>query len=562
MAKTKYEEQIDAVIEKQIDALFSKYELGRDVFKKADWRMPLRLKEGATGTTNCLALMVDACGIIAKERYKLETNRNVIEVVGSARMIELYANIGLPRNYTHWSYGKQIEIMERNFDVGAMNLAFEIVINSNPTIASCMNTNSNMMMLLVIAHASFGHNTFFKNNVLFKENTNADEILGDLERMADYVAECEQKYGIDRVEKLLDACHALGAHAVDYSPRVPKYKSPVELAAHYAALELARERSYNPRAEDTKIKDWQKDSFSALLTARDPNVPLGEQNLLRVIGEMAPHLESWERRIIGMICDRAQYFYPQQQTKMGNEGCASFVHWKTMHDLHDLGLINDGMMIDFFQSHTGATQQLDESGPQVRINPYALGFAMSEDIERICKDPTDEDKKWFPSFAGSYIGYPERPGSQDYMDVIKDFWFNYNDVGRIYQYLSPKVMHDFRMFTVLADDKKGAVVTAVADDLGFEEIRRTMAESYDLTRSVPSISFLDYDERGDRTLTLKHQSINRKTLADDDAVETLKHIKYLWKHPVVLVDFDEDEKPIRTLAVPTMQKSRVLSPRP
>ena len=98
----------------------------------------------------------------------------------------------------------------------------------------------------------------------------------------------------------------------------------------------------------------------------------------------------------------AQYFYPQRQTKMMNEGCATYVHHRIMNRLHEQGRISDGALLEFLHSHTSVILQPDFDDPRYSgINPYALGFAMMEDIERICRTPTDEDREWFPDIAGS-----------------------------------------------------------------------------------------------------------------------------------------------------------------
>ena len=141
------------------------------------------------------------------------------------------ASVGMPVNYRHWSYGKEFIATEKNYRRGHMGLAYEIVINSDPCIAYLMEENTLPMQALVMAHACFGHNSFFKGNYLFKMWTDASSIIDYLVYAKNYVAHCEDKHGIDAVEELLDSCHALMNHGVDRYRRPSRKTLAQELAA-------------------------------------------------------------------------------------------------------------------------------------------------------------------------------------------------------------------------------------------------------------------------------------------------------------------------------------------
>jgi len=143
------------------------------------------------------------------QHYQLDTYPNQIEVITAEQMMDAYASIGMPIGYNHWTFGKKFIETEQTYKRGYMGLAYEIVINSNPCIAYLMEENSVTMQALVMAHACYGHNSFFKNNYLFKSWTDASSIIDYLLFAKNYVAKCEQKYGIDAVETCLDACHAI-----------------------------------------------------------------------------------------------------------------------------------------------------------------------------------------------------------------------------------------------------------------------------------------------------------------------------------------------------------------
>ena len=160
---------------------------------------------------------------IAK-KFKLDTYPNQIEVITAEQMMDAYASIGMPLNYTHWSFGKKFIQTEQQYRRGQMGLAYEIVINSDPCIAYLMEENTITMQALVMAHACYGHNSFFKGNYLFETWTDASSIIDYLVFAKNYIAKCEQKYGYEDVENMLDSCHALMNYGVD------RYKRPQKIS--------------------------------------------------------------------------------------------------------------------------------------------------------------------------------------------------------------------------------------------------------------------------------------------------------------------------------------------
>jgi len=186
--------------------------------KKSD-----RLSQGPDWSFELIQQYDEEIGKIAKE-FGLDTYPNQIEIISSEQMMDAYASVGMPLGYHHWSYGKQFLEVEQNYKRGRMGLAYEIVINSSPCIAYLMEENNMMMQALVIAHACYGHNSFFKGNYLFRTWTDATAIIDYLVFAKKYILECEEKYGIEEVELTLDSCHALMNFGVD------RYKRPVPLS--------------------------------------------------------------------------------------------------------------------------------------------------------------------------------------------------------------------------------------------------------------------------------------------------------------------------------------------
>ncbi len=457
--------------------------------------------------------------------HGLDTYANQIEIISAEQMMDAYASVGMPVGYHHWSYGKQFLEVERRYKRGQMGLAYEIVINSDPCIAYLMEENTMMMQVLVLAHASYGHNSFFKGNYLFRQWTAADAIIDYLVFAKNYIARCEQKYGVRAVEEILDACHALMNYGVD------RYKRPQRLS-------LRREQQ-RQKERAAYIQSQVNELWRTLPTPphreraekedRFPAEP--QENLLYFIEKHAPLLEPWEREIVRIVRKLAQYFYPQRQTKVMNEGWATFWHYTLVNELYDEGLIGDGYMLEFLGNHTNVIAQPDFDDPRYGgINPYALGFAIFRDLRRICEAPDDEDRHWFPDIAGN-----------DWHRTLDFAMRNFKDESFIAQYLSPKVIRDLKLFTVLDDDRQRYLeIGAIHDEAGYRAVRQALAAQYDLGNLEPNIQVVNVDRRGDRSLTLRHQRYQRRPLDEKTAEQVMAHLARLWGFPVRLEIEDED----------------------
>ncbi|WP_019101536.1 SpoVR family protein, partial [Chromobacterium haemolyticum] len=439
------------------------------------------------------------------------------------QMMDAYASVGMPVNYHHWSYGKHFVATEKSYKRGQMGLAYEIVINSNPCIAYLMEENSMTMQALVIAHAAYGHNSFFKGNYLFRAWTDASAIIDYLVFAKSYITKCEERYGIDAVEELLDSCHALMNYGVD------RYKRPQKLSlAKEQARQEEREQYLQMQVNDLwrTIPKRDKDG-SDKSPPRFPPEP--QENLLYFIEKSAPLLEPWQREVVRIVRKVAQYFYPQRQTQVMNEGWATFWHYTILNRLYDKGMVTDGFMMEFLQSHTNVVYQPPVTARWYNgINPYALGFSMYQDIKRICEAPTDEDRAWFPDLAGT-------PWRESLEFAMK----NFKDESFISQYLSPKLIRDFRLFSIRDDDHDDKLeVSAIHDDMGYRDIRGKLAEQYNLGSREPNIQVWSVNVRGDRSLVLRHTMHNRRPLDDNSANEVLKHVCRLWGFDVRLESVD------------------------
>lgn len=459
------------------------------------------------------------------EEYRLDTYPNQIEVISSEQMMDAYASVGMPIGYHHWTYGKQFLNTEQSYKRGQMGLAYEIVINSNPCIAYLMEENTMAMQALVIAHACYGHNSFFKGNYLFRTWTDASSIVDYLLFAKRYIAQCEEKHGVNAVESLLDSCHAVMNYGVD------RYKRPSPISAsqereRQQEREDYLQRQVNDLWRTIPVSDVDDDKNGQ---RRYPEEP--QENLLYFFEKNAPLLEPWQREVLRIVRKIAQYFYPQRQTQVMNEGWATFWHYTILNTLYDRGLVTEGFILEFLQSHSSVIYQPPYNSPQFNgINPYTLGFNMMMDIRRICENPTEEDKHWFPDIAGS-----------DWLETLHFAMHNFKDESFILQFLSPKVIRDLKLFAIQDDDRKDTIgVTAIHDDPGYQAVREALAAQYNLGNREPDIQVYSVDVRGDRSLTLRHNRNNRKPL-NNDADEVLRHIHQLWGFDVRLESLQNDE---------------------
>jgi stage V sporulation protein R len=218
------------------------------------------------------------------------------------------------------------------------------------------------------------------------------------------------------------------------------------------------------------------------------------------------------------------------QTKVMNEGCACFVHHYIMYALYDRGLVGDGTMLEFNHMHANVLTQPDfDDQRYTGLNPYALGFAMMEDIRRICVAPTDEDREWFPAIAGC----------DDWKGVLKDAWADHRDDSFIQQFLSPQLIRKFRLFALCDDENDDHyTVTDIHDERGYRLVRERLARSYDIGCVEPNIQVVDVDLLGDRHLHLKHYVHNRIPLAEKSRDAVLLYIKRLWGYDVTITGRD------------------------
>jgi stage V sporulation protein R len=399
------------------------------------------------------------------------------EIIDYQEMLGAMAYVGLPTHYRHWSYGKEYERTHTMYNMGQTGLPYEMIINSNPSIAYLMRENALYIHILTMAHC-VGHSDFFKNNRMF-DDTNPDNIIDSFKSAAKYVRKCieDPSIGIDRVEEIMDA-----AHAIKYQvPRFPgiKYKTRDEVV-EMEKTKMNLDPHYKPNLSKVPIRP--------------------EHNLLKFIAEHSKHLEEWERNLILIVEESSKYFIPQALTKIMNEGWACTIHYKIINELN----LPDSLHLPFIKLHNQVVR------PHLgQMNPYHLGFKLFENII-------------------------ERGNFQEAM-IAREV---HNDISFLRFYMDAEFMEDMNYFSYsFKKQEKSITIDDVSDSEGWEKVRDELIRNVGLNR-VPVV-FVDEVEK-DNTLSLTHEHDGRD-LDLKYARKVYDHIRTLWGDNVRLITIVENE---------------------
>ena len=431
--------------------------------------------------------------------FGLDCYEQEFEVCDHSQMLGYMAYHGMPAHYPHWSFGKSYEKTKTLYDHGATGLPYEMVINSDPCLGYLMTDNSLCLQILTIAHV-YGHNDFFKNNFTFTSATHAGETLSKFKTAADRVRTYAEdpSIGVDKVEAILDAAHALSMNC-SRNAGIRKLKP-----------EEQRERLIQEsQPKDDPFEDLTPKEEQAELDLRKvPLVP--EDDILLFIRDHNPHLMAWQQDLLTIVHEEAMYFLPQIETKIMNEGWASYWHHKIMNSLD----LPQDIYMEFLVRHN----QVICPHPG-GINPYHVGFRVWHDIEeRFDKQPLDGCE-----------------AQDDVMTAGKRKLFEVResdrDVSFLRRFLTEDLMRDLDIFEF---EPKGdnLVVTKVSDEDNWREVKQTLLKSVGMGSS-PVIKIYDADYGRNRALYLKHE-VDARDLHIGYAEKTLGHLHKLWGHRVLL----------------------------
>ncbi len=446
------------------------------------------------------------------ERFGLDPYSQEFEVCDHEDMLSYMVYSGMPAHYPHWSYGKNFEKLKTLYDYGVSGLPYEMVINSNPSIAYLMRDNSLALQVLTIAHV-YGHNDFFKNNFTFKSTRpqyTIESFKSHATRVRHYVE--DPSIGLEKVEALLDAAHALSLQC----RRNLAIKKPNPAEERQLKLDEA-----TPSA----------DPFSAVHRRREriepdlEKVPLfPDEDLLMFIRDHNPHLAEWEKDLLTIVHEQAQYFVPQIETKIMNEGWASFWHKRILEALD----LPQELHLEFIVRHTQVLRPSPGS-----LNPYHVGMKVWENIEKRWSHPSKADIDEFG---------PRKQNASDKLFEVREVE---RDASFLRRYLTEELMRELNLFEYKSRGND-QVVTRVADEDNWRQIKDTLIQNVG-TGSIPVIKVEDSDYKSNRTLLLKHHHDGRD-LQLDYAEKTLQYIQQLWTHDVAMETVIDNNRTWLTIA--------------
>jgi stage V sporulation protein R len=452
------------------------------------------------------------------EAYGLECYEVVFEMVSVDQMNMVAAYGGFPTRYPHWRFGMDYERLARSHEYGLSKI-YELVINTDPCYAYLIDSNSVMEQKLVMAHV-YGHCDFFKNNLYFMQSNR--RMLDQMANHAARVRRYMDKYGVERVESFVDACLSL-ENLIDYRQLFgsPKTQSPkgVGVEPEVKTVRLIPtdkpylEKYINPEAFVEAEK--QKLKAEALRAKRFPERPERD-----VLGFVLAHgqLEVWEQDCLEIIREEAYYFAPQAQSKIMNEGWASYWHSTIMTQR----ALRDSELIDYAETHS-ATMGVQPG----RINPYKLGLELFKNIEeRWNKGQFGKEWDECDDFAARKRWDKQMGLGREKVFEVRKL---YNDVTFIDEFLTEDFAREQRMFTYAMSRSTGDWQIASRE---FREIKSKLLES--LTNAGhPFIEVLDgnYENRGELLLQHTHHGTD---LEKNWAKETLSSLHHLWRRPVLL----------------------------
>lgn len=368
------------------------------------------------------------------------------EIVGFKDMIGYEAYLGMPSRYPHWSFGKAYDRSESLYRYNLAGLPYEMVINSNPCIAYLMKDNTLLLQILTMAHV-YGHNDFFKNNRLFSQGTRADYTIEMFKNDADIIRSYinDPSIGYEEVEKILNAAHA---------------------------VKFQTEQSVSMKKNYSTDNEFENDILKYII--------------------LNGKLSEWQKNVLNVVRKEALYFIPQVETKIMNEGWASYWHYKLLHILD----LPQPLHLEFLKRHNDVITPFSGS-----INPYHLGFKIFEDLEK-----KYGIKKIF-----------------EVREIERDESF-------IRRYLTKELCSSLNLFKY-SREGKNYVIDDISDNKGWIEIRNTLCKNCGMG-SIPKICVKN-DSNRSTTLFLKHIYDGRE-LDTGYTEKTLKYIYDLWKNPIEL----------------------------
>ncbi len=441
----------------------------------------------------------------------------VFEVVDYAQMNQLAAYTGFPVRYPHWRFGMEFEELSKSYEYGLSKI-YEMVINNDPTYAYLLEGNSMLDQKLVMAHV-YGHADFFRNNVYFS-HTNR-KMVDAMANHATRIRRYRDRLGVEEVERFLDCCLAVddlidpqAAFRENYGLDETR-REPEEGRATVRSLPAKdyMQRYINP--PEILEQERQRREDERRRARRFPPEP--RRDVLGFLLHHAP-LETWEHDVLGIVREESYYFLPQRQTKIMNEGWASYWHTTLLSQK----LLDDSEVVEYADHHSGTTAVAPG-----RLNPYKLGLELFREIEyrwntgRFGRD-------WDECDDMSERANWDRPTGKG-REKIFEVHRLHCDLSFLDEFMTEEFCRDQKLFTFAKDRRKDAWVVQSRE---FEEVKQALL--FRLTNAgTPLISVVDanFRNRGELLLVHQHDGVDLRL---DWAREVLASLVRMWKRPVFL----------------------------
>ncbi len=457
--------------------------------------------------------------------YGLDFFQQVFELVDYRQLNEIAAYGGFPVRYPHWSHGMDFDRLNKGYQYGLQKI-YEMVINNDPCYAYLMKENAIVDQKLVMCHV-YGHNDFFKNNIWFSRTNRKmiDEIANHASRIRRYI----DLHGLEEVEDFLDIClsidRLIDVHGQFIERPRPGFEAEEETTdARPPDFRFEAKPYMDTFINPEEVIERQRRAYEESRRQEKKFPARPERDVLLFLMHFAP-LEPWQRDILGMVRDESYYFAPQWQTKVMNEGWATYWHSRMMTEK----VMDDSEVVDFADHHSGTV------GGQ-GFNPYKIGLYLFRDIEdRWNRGRHGPEYEACTSFEERRSWDEQKGEGRDKIFEVRKI---HNDVTFIDTFLTEEFCLENRLFVYQYDLDKDQYVIASRE---FAKIKQHLLAQ--LTNGgQPLISIVDADHGGNRELYLRHayEGIPLDLL---HARATLQNLYRIWKRPVMIETVYQD-KPI------------------
>ena len=438
----------------------------------------------------------------------------IFELIDYQQLNEIAAYGGFPTRYPHWRFGMEYDRLSKSYTYG-LSTIYEMVINTNPCYAYLLRANSLAFQKTVMAHV-YAHCDFFKNNYWFHKTNR--KMLDQMANHASYIRSLIDDVGHDEVESFIDLCLSI-ENLIDI--RAP-FRAPVKKPESNGEptrpkpVPKIKAKSYMDRYVNPKefLDAQARKQVEASEKQRSfPENP--ERDVLKFLIDNAP-MEGWQKRVLEIIREESYYFAPQGQTKIMNEGWATYWHSEMMTKLAPL---TESEIIDYCEQYAGIV-----ASQPGQLNPYKLGVELLRHVER----------RWDKGrFGKDYMDCddPRKRASWDTKAMLgraKLFEIRkiHNDITFIDEFLDEDFCHETKMFIYEYDRRSGQHVISGRD---FADIKqRLLQQLTNFGQPVILVKDANFKNRGELLLLHQHEGMDLK---HDFALETLRNIFKMWRRP-------------------------------